>query len=128
PRGPENRNRLAQRLEVVEHEKGGLREAEVLDRLGDLTVLDQPQAIAGVPRGQQALAIEQLHVPESTDQEPAPGRAYHLVDGNIAPGHAVRDLPRSQPVPPPQMLHCVTAFMAATLEHSALDPCHGPGP
>src|SRR5690606_23424788 len=77
---PEHRHRLTELLDVVEHEERRFRETEVLHRLRDLTVLDQPQSIARQPCRKEALPIEYADVRESRDQQPPPGRADHLLD------------------------------------------------
>ena len=53
---------------MLQHLDGTLIETEVLDRLGDLTVLHQEGAVAGQACHQQLPAVDVADVPEARDE------------------------------------------------------------
>ncbi|EEF22542.1 conserved hypothetical protein, partial [Ricinus communis] len=58
-------DRLADLLDVVEHRDGALVEAEVLDRVLDLAVLDVERAVAREARQQHRLRVDHADVPRA---------------------------------------------------------------
>src|SRR5690606_32724774 len=99
------------------------RETEVLHRLRDLTVLDQPQSIARQPCRKEALPIEYADVRASRDQQPPPGRADHLLDSRVT---AAPPVPWRAPqaVCTLQPFHIGIEPVSQVREDATLDPRH----
>ena len=66
--------------EPVEQVDRALVPPEVVDRAGDLAVLDQVDAVAGQAGEQQALRVDLADVPETGEQQAALGAGDQLVD------------------------------------------------
>src|SRR5258705_4120668 len=74
-----HRHALADRGHVVEADDRRHVPAEVLDRAGDLAVLDEEQAVARHPGVEQRRLIHGPDVPEEAHEQSRPRRLVHLL-------------------------------------------------
>src|SRR5258706_16295767 len=72
-------NRGAERLEIAQEKEWRLVEAEVLDRLGDLPVLDQERPVAREAREQNRARINRAEIPQPRDENAARSGLDHVV-------------------------------------------------
>jgi hypothetical protein len=80
-------HRLADLLDVVEHDRGRFVEAEVLDRVLDLAVLDVERAVARQAGEQHGLRIDQADVPGARDEHALLGAPDQIHRRLVAAGH-----------------------------------------
>nr|GEU28510.1 hypothetical protein [Tanacetum cinerariifolium] len=80
-------HRLAQFIDIVQHRHRAFVEAEVLDRMLDLAVLDVERAVAREARQQQRLRIDHADIPGACDQHALLGGRDQLLGGLAAARH-----------------------------------------
>src|SRR5678816_1593456 len=71
-------DRRPDRLEIVEHEQWRLVEPEILERLGDLSVLDEERSVTREPGIENRARIDLAEVPQPRHEHSALRRANHL--------------------------------------------------
>src|ERR1035437_9263254 len=111
--------RPSEHLEIAQHEQRTLIEAEILHRLGDLSVFDEERAVSREACVQRRARIHLAEIPESRDENAARRGSDHLLGRRVAAGHLHR---AKTTIRTRVLLLCPEARVGELLEHAILDP------